>query len=410
LKVLHVSFSDFDGGAARACYRIHSCLLEAGIQSNILVCHSRTDDFRVLRPTSSWSKLAIQLRTNLVKPLKRLSRTSNLTMHSFGIFRSNLLKYINSCDADIVNLHWINDEMLSITDIPKIDKPLVWTFHDMWPFCGAEHYTDGTRWADGYSRDNRPDEELGLDLNLWVWKRKCRYWRTPFPVVAPSEWLYQCVKTSSLMREWPVYQVVYPINTERWSPLSRRLARQILGLPTEVPLVIFGAAGGTRDLRKGFDLLREAIPLVKKEGSLAKFELLIFGQSEPEIEQDYGVPTRYMGHVYDELTMRIALNAADVMVVPSRLDNLPLTAIEAQSCGVPVVCFDNSGVKTVVDHLRSGYVARAFDITDLASGIIWCLSMQFNGGLTQMVRESALEKFCNKRIASRYCEIYESLC
>ena len=35
--------------------------------------------------------------------------------------------------------------MISIKDISKIDIPLVWTFHDMWPFCGGEHFTENNR-------------------------------------------------------------------------------------------------------------------------------------------------------------------------------------------------------------------------------------------------------------------------
>ena len=40
--------------------------------------------------------------------------------------------------------------MLSIADIAKIKKPIVWTLHDMWAFCGAEHYTTDKRWINGY--------------------------------------------------------------------------------------------------------------------------------------------------------------------------------------------------------------------------------------------------------------------
>ena len=42
--------------------------------------------------------------------------------------------------------------MLSIKDIAKIKKPIVWTLHDMWAFSGAEHLSYKERWRDGYSR------------------------------------------------------------------------------------------------------------------------------------------------------------------------------------------------------------------------------------------------------------------
>lgn len=51
------------------------------------------------------------------------------------------------------------------------------------------------------------------------------------------------------------------------------------------------------------------------------------------------------------------------------MDNLPQTATEAQSCGVPVVGFNTSGLPDAVEHQRTGYLANAFDPADLAAGI-----------------------------------------
>ena len=82
------------------------------------------------------------------------------------------MRHINNSDADIIHLHWNQNEMLSIKDLTKIKKPIVWTLHDMWAFCGAEHFTTDKRWSEGYSSSNRPDYESGFDLNRWTWQRK----------------------------------------------------------------------------------------------------------------------------------------------------------------------------------------------------------------------------------------------
>ena len=65
--------------------------------------------------------------------------THNDITHSISIFQSPWIDYINKSDVDIVHLHWVQNEMLSVADIGKIKKPIVWTLHDMWAFCGAEH-------------------------------------------------------------------------------------------------------------------------------------------------------------------------------------------------------------------------------------------------------------------------------
>ena len=71
--------------------------------------------------------------------------------------------------------------MLSISDIEKINKPIVWTLHDMWPFCGAEHLSQDFRWKTGYKSSNRPNLEKGLILivgylieRLGAGKRPCK--------------------------------------------------------------------------------------------------------------------------------------------------------------------------------------------------------------------------------------------
>ena len=83
--------------------------------------------------------------------------------HTFGRVSAGLVNKINAGDAGVVNLHWISN-MLSVADIGRLQKPIVWTLHDMWAFCGGEHYApagDDARFRRGYRSDNRPTGERG---------------------------------------------------------------------------------------------------------------------------------------------------------------------------------------------------------------------------------------------------------
>src|SRR5205085_3842933 len=105
----------------------------------------------------------------------------------------------NRNDSDIVNLHWVGGETMSIGDIGRIRKPIVWTLHDMWAFCGAEHYTDdgpAARWRHGYSAHNRSHHCAGIDIDRHTWNRKLQAWKNPMHVVAPSRWLADCARKS----------------------------------------------------------------------------------------------------------------------------------------------------------------------------------------------------------------------
>src|SRR5660398_316157 len=142
----------------------------------------------------------------------RLQRTENPTLHSPALLPSQMRAQLNAGAADMVNLHWVCGEMLSAKDIGRITKPVVWTLHDMWAFCGAEHYApdgDGARWRQGYEKDTRGPGHGGLDIDRWTWRRKRKAWKRPFHIVTPSRWLADCARESALMHDWPVTVVPY---------------------------------------------------------------------------------------------------------------------------------------------------------------------------------------------------------
>ena len=362
-------------------------------------------DCTVQGPLTRFGKLLKNVRPHLVRPLRGFLKTENKNLHSFAFLHSRLVNSINTSEFDIVNIHWINGGMLSVSDISRIEKPLVWTVHDMWPFCGGEHYTEDLRWREGYRRDNRPPHESGLDLNRWTWRRKLKHWKRPVNIVTPSHWLGDCVRASCLMRSWPVSVIHYPIDTEKWKPIDRELARELLGLPRDVCLVLFGAIGGGEDSRKGFDLLQSALGHL--EGSKMALELLVFGESRPKDPPNLGFPIHYAGHLYDDLSLRALYSAADVFVLPSRQDNLPNTGVEALACGTPIVAFDICGLPDLVKHKEIGWLAKPFDTADMACGIKWVLEdHQRLNRMRKLARETAVSKFSNSVISEKYLALY----
>ena len=408
MKIIHISYSDINGGAARAAYRIHHALRSSGIDSQMLVNVAFSDDWTVHYPTSRWDRFYVRKRLQLVIPFRSLLRTGNLNHHSPAVVPSRWPERINASDADLVNLHWVQGEMLSIADIGRIRKPIVWTLHDMWAFCGAEHYTTDRRWRDGYRRGNRPPYESGFDLNRYIWQRKLKHWQRPLQIVCPSQWLADCSRASALMHQWPVAVVPYPIDIDRWQPIDQRLARELLGLPQECPLLLFGAIGGGNDPRKGMDLLLVALSRLRGEPSLRNLHLVVFGQLAPPSPTQLGFHVHYTGHLHDDLSLRTLYSAADVMVVPSRQDNLPLIGLEAHSCGTPVVAFNTGGLSDIVADRVTGALAEPFEPAALAAAIRWVLEdPQRRRALGAAARERAERLWGPERVAGLYREIYE---
>jgi len=419
IKILHVAYSDIGGGASRAAYRIHSSLVaqkKLGILSKMRVMNKLTQDSSVtgtrpLKETSFWRFLRPSLLIRYYKGFTLGKRTS----FSVAWPRTGLGKEINATNTDIVHLHWLGNDTLSIEEIGKIKHPIVWRLPDMWAFCGAEHYVTpppyiDERFSEGYYVTNRPPMEQGKDLNRIVWERKVKSWKKPMHIVCPTNWLADCVRRSVIMKNWPVTVIPTAIDLEKWKPYNKNYAKDILGLPQDQKYILFGAMGGTNDPRKGADLLFEAIQKLKGMHLESKIELLVFGQDKPEQAVDFGFPIRYFGHLNDDLSIALLYAVADIMVVPSRQDNLPGTALESLACGTPVVAFDIGGLSDIVAHQKNGWLSPAFDTKDMAEGIKWILEDEKRyQELSHTAREMAVKRYNPESIATQYLEVYKQV-
>lgn len=413
MKILHLSTDDFSGGASRAAYRLHTALLQNGIDSTMRVLVHQTANNKVIAGKGVRTfaeKVKGRINHKVQQFAERNWKTDNLIMHSFGQASAGIVSEINNSDADVVNLHWIVN-LLSIEDIAKIRKPIVWTLHDMWAFCGGEHVVvddnQTARFRTGYLLNNRPKGESGPDLNRLAWESKKKHWaHQQFKIVTPGNWMARCAKDSVLFRDSPIKVIPNPIEMDYlWRSVPQKFARQVLGLGSDKKYVLSGSAGGMPQL-KGEDLLKFAMK--KVVASESGIELLVFGQNQPIAHKDWPCKVNWLGPVRDDHVMSLIYSAADVMIVPSRVDNLPNTAIEAHACGIPVVAFNIGGLPDIVDHQRSGWLAPAFDIDDLAKGILWTLNDPERWqALSTAARNIALTRFSPDIVVNQYLQIYE---
>ncbi len=408
MKILHVSYSDNQGGAAIAALRICKAQRKAGMDARMLVASKRTQHPFVQANTSRWKKTETFLKDKIIQKLLRFERTSNPILHSLNLFPSFLHLAINKSDADLVNLHWVGKEMISIEEIAKISKPIVWTLHDSWAFCGTEHHPDGLedeRFVNGYV-----DPPAGINFNRWTWQRKTHAWRkTRFAIVAPSHWEAGLARKSGLMKSMDAHVIPNPLNTSVFASCGKLEARRLLDLPETRKIILFGALDSDKDKNKGYAVLQESLKILSKRYPAQKPLAVLFGSSAPEKMMDVGMPEVYMGKINDERTMARLYAAADVMVVPSRMENLPQTATEPLACGTPVVAFRVGGLPDIIEHRHNGYLAEPYLPADLAEGIHWALEHPDPAGLSTLARDRAVVQYDESKIAARYNELYHKI-
>jgi glycosyltransferase involved in cell wall biosynthesis len=262
---------------------------------------------------------------------------------------------------------------MSVEDIGRLRKPVVWTLHDMWAFCGTEHLADtgaDARWRRGYEHTDPPAGERGLDLDRLVWQRKRAAWRQPFLLVTPSRWLGECAEASALLAGWQHKTIPNALDTSRFAPVDRAAARRALGLAADQPVLLFG--GRHSDPNKGYDLLVAVLREFTRLPGGRRAICLGFGETRPPAH-DAGGAIRWLGRVSEDARLVSLYSAADVALVTSRLENFPQAATEAQACGCPVAAFSVGGVAETVAHEETGFVAAPFDALALARGVAWLI-------------------------------------
>jgi glycosyltransferase involved in cell wall biosynthesis len=409
MKVLIVNSSQKGGGAARAASRLHDALLSCNVDSHLLIQSGVDDSPRIISPKSKLAKAIVLFRPMLDRlPLVRYKhRTKGLFSPNYLPSKS-IIKQINEFNPDIVHLHWINDGMIRIEELAHIRAPIVWSLHDMWAFTGGCHYDEGCS-AHISSCNNCKvlGSTSGRDLSSWGFKRKRNVFAKldNFVVIGLSRWLAQEAEKSALLSQKRVISLPNPIDTSIFSPVNMKVARDLLNLPQDKKLILFGAIGATSDPRKGFKQLSAALENFNDND----FELLIFGSNRPQEEQGFKQKTRYLGHLYDDVSLKLLYSASDITVVPSLQENLSNTIMESMACGTPVVAFNIGGNSDLIQHNKTGYLAQAFDELDMARGIMQILNSEFDKDYRVNAREAVVKKFDNVKVAKQYIELYKSI-
>jgi len=200
------------------------------------------------------------------------------------------------------------------------------------------------------------------------------------------------------------------IDTEKYRPVSKSYARELLGFPKDKVLLLFGAYKSTTDKRKGYQYLKSALSLLKKTGLASDVELVIFGTSKPNTPEDIDFPINYTGYLHDEISKVLLYSSTDIFIAPSVQDNLPNTVMEAMACGVPCMAFDVGGLPDMIDHKKNGYLAAPFDPSGLVDGISWIISDQDRWNqLSKNAREKVEQTFSVEIVSREMEKLYKSV-
>jgi glycosyltransferase involved in cell wall biosynthesis len=417
MKILHVSTDDIYGGAARAAYRLHAALAHLGQASQMLVLRQRTTDPAVTR-----FEYPMELRARLRRRVRRwriaraAARYREMRPPGAELFNDDRSEHGAAVieqlpPADVLNLHWIAnfvDLPTFLADVPA-RLPVVWTLHDMQPFTGGCHYDRGCgRFAETCGACPQLGSQRRGDLSRAIWGRKAVALASVaadrLHLVAPSHWMADEVRRSSLLGRFPVTVIPNGLDTGVFAPVGQAAARTALRVPVGARIVLFLADELAAE-RKGFGLLCQA--LAGLEGVPDLF-LISVGSHQPAL--DLPVPQLHLGRVEHDRLLALVYSAADVFALPSLQDNLPNTALEALACGTPVVGFAAGGVPDVVRDGETGWLAPPGDVDGLRAALKRLLADKaLCSELAETCRQVAVAEYDRTVMARAYLELYASV-
>lgn len=413
MRVLIINTSERAGGAAVASRRLKEALNNNGVKAKMLVARKETDDITVVELPGKWrQRFHFLWERWCVFWHLRFQRT-----HLFELDLANAGSDITSLpefkEADVIQLEWINQGMLSLKSIRKIlrsGKPVVWTMHDLWPATGICHVTLGCRAYIGGCRTCKylPRHHEPEDLSTRVFSRKkALYHHSNIHFVACSKWLGAQARQSGLLAGLSVDSIPNPIDTRVYMKKDKRDARMRCSLPVDKRVILFVSQRVTLE-RKGIAYFAEAVGrLVAQRPSMRDDTVIaILGGHADEVADRLSLSSFPLGYVSDERQIVEVYNSADVFVMPSLDENLPNTIMEAMACGVPCVGFKVGGIPEMIDHGQNGYIAKYRDADDLAAGIRWVLDNADYGALSAAAVSKVRRAYSQQSVAMRYIEVY----
>lgn len=228
----------------------------------------------------------------------------------------------------------------------------------------------------------------------WIAPIERRVLRRADRVVAVSRFVADMARQT--LCDVPMQVIYNGIDTEMFRPGNR--VRQP-GEPFRLLYV------GSWMARKGVDLLA---PIMRELGG--EFELQYTGgvaadqdrSSMPANMLDLG---RLSGH-----QVIAAMQNADAFLFPSRSEGLPLVAIEAMACGLPVIAMEGTSVEEVVAHRRTGLLCKREDVPAFAEAArIIATGRQLHLASGAAARNLVASHFQQSKMVDAYIQTYHDL-
>ncbi len=277
---------------------------------------------------------------------------------SLALIKSGFGELLDHSKMDILNLHWVQGEMLSLGEIKGLNTPLIMTLHDPWITSGMGHYS--------VSHNNLAHKKFLELLDNFLKHRKKFLDQKILKFLTPSRWLADyCIERGFDANKFTVLR--NPLNLSIFRPLDKNNLRAKYGISDSANVIYLSALTSLSDTRKGFDLALSITESIRKE--VPNLEVISAGSKSLHFDSSI----RWLGNFKSEVEIAELYSLADITLLPSRIDNLPQVMTESLSCGTPVAAFAVGGIPEIV-NANNGFIARPYCVQEISEGVSEILS------------------------------------
>lgn len=356
MKILHLNFDDLSGGASRAVLRLNKALNESKTHSKIFVIKSNLKSKSIIT-FRNYFYLENLLKRIFSFLVKKFDNFRDINIHrSYNFFNnSKLVNFVNKSSFDIVHLHWINGEMISINDLSRLKKPLVWTFHDMWPVLPSSH------------TDILKSKKKKIFENLLILKKKNFFrFNKKISIIVPSKLMFKKVNRKKLIKKSNINIIPNNLDLNFWKLMNKNLCRKKLYLSNTKKIIGYNISGINDDFVKGTDLFLNILQRLSKDKNLI---FLLFGNNRKDLIKNFNQNIINYGRIEDDKFVRNIYNSADLIISTSRFESFGQVILEAQACGTCCMAFKKTGIEDIIVNRKTGYLIKQFEINNFVNKI-----------------------------------------
>ena len=300
MKILHINGTS-QGGAANFAINLHQSLLDKNLESSIFLPNGKNNLINIYYPKSYIYKFFSKIKITIARVLNKYFFKIKSTV-TLGVFSSYFIKkLIKKINPQILHLHWLGNEIMSLKDISDIKIPVVVTMHDMWFILPVEHY----RVEYDYKLKNSKLKNYFLNRAKYQKKKiskKINY-------IFTSEWMKSEGIKSGILQDSLIHKIGCGIDFQKWKSIHKLKAKKELNLDINKRYVLFSSMGLSQ--RKGFDLFVEAVKKLNQN-----IGILISSDEPPKDKLEFKY--HFFQNLNDTASRSLLYSAADLCIIPSR--------------------------------------------------------------------------------------------